>query len=295
MTLRLSLAVVLVVAAAAARAQGYAEPPPSPPVQAAPSRAATVEPPTATPSTSTIPATETLAPTPTPSTSTSAPAPTLSASPAPPPPAAPPPPDYEPYSPSQITWGPTPRGPSAAEPSGASSTALALEWGLGAIATEGGGMLELGLLGDLGRFAVGGLFTAGGVNEHLGLGLHLAGGPRFPLSEHTRLDGLLDLGLVLFGHDGNDSNLGGHTDTSGSDEVLPSAGARLGFTFTSATSDWYLSVGAAIRHVQRRTVDYTVTDCRILSACVTSPARATYGGTIAGGYLTFGQARRRGR
>jgi hypothetical protein len=129
----------------------------------------------------------------------------------------------------------------------------------------------------------------GGSNAHVGLGVHLAGGPRFRVSDGVRFDLLADLGLVFFGREGKTSGLSSTVDSSGSDAVLPAVGARAGFTFTSARTGWYLSLGAGIRHVRQSTVTYTEQRCAILGPCVDVPLSVDYGGTVAGGYLTFGQ------
>lgn len=270
---------VLAFAAPAASAQGgYVEPPPSPPREAAPATAAPVEPAAAAPveKPSTAPAEK-------PSTSTSASAPASA-------------PAYEPYSPPGMTWAPPPGGQGGQDPTSASTTQAirAAELGVGALAAKGGGMAEVSLLADLGRWALGGVVTFGGVNEHLGVGVHLAGGPRFALGS-ARLELQVDAGLVIFGDDGEEARLTGYGETSGSEEVLPAIGVRLGVTFQGAASGRFLSVGVGIRRVQRTTASYTVTDCKLLSACVTTPATAEYGGTIAGGYLTIGRSYARGR
>jgi hypothetical protein len=169
------------------------------------------------------------------------------------------------------------------------STFRGFEWAVGAIATEGGGMVEAGLFADLTTLAVGMMVAIGGRSEHAGAGVLLAGGPRFRLADGIRLDGLADFGLFFFGQDDRERDLAGR-QTSGSDQVLPSIGARLGVTFTSAASGWYLSLGAAVRHIPRTTVEYSTSQCPFFGTCTTAPQTAVYGGTIAGGYLTFGQA-----
>jgi hypothetical protein len=198
-----------------------------------------------------------------------------------------------------MTWAtpPSSAGGSAvagSDPSVAFSAYRGLEWGLGALATEGGGMVEGMLLADLGTLSLGLIAAIGGRNEHAGAGFLLAGGPRFRLADGIRLDGLFDAGFVFFGNDTRESSLSTER-TSGSDQVLPAVGARLGVTFTSAASGWYLSVGAGVRHVPRTTVEYTTTRCGVLVFCTETKGTATYGGTIAGGYLTFGRSHARGR
>jgi hypothetical protein len=152
-------------------------------------------------------------------------------------------------------------------------------------------MVEGTLLADFGAMSLGMMVAFGGKNEHAGAGVLLAGGPRFRLADGIRLDGLLDVGLFFFGNDTRDTSLSAER-TQGSDQILPAIGARLGVTFTSAASGWYVSLGAAVRHIPRTTVEYTTTTCPFFGLCTTTPGTAVYGGTIAGGYLTFGQGGR---
>jgi hypothetical protein len=178
------------------------------------------------------------------------------------------------------------RADDAAEPPPATPRASrTVEWGLGGIAANGGWTLEAGLLGSRGRFALGLLGTVQSPSSQLGGGLHFAGGPRFRLSGGVRLDTLLDAGIVGFGRDRKAPDGG---NTSGSERNLPSVGARVGVTFLGPPASWYLTIGAAIRHVQRATVAYDVTECGSSGACLTSSRNVAYGGTMAGGYLTFG-------
>jgi hypothetical protein len=154
-------------------------------------------------------------------------------------------------------------------------------------------MAEAAVFADFGRLAVGGLISIGGADAPVGLGLHLAAGPRFRVSERVRIDLLGDVGLVFLSSDESSGSFG--SSEPADRQTLPAAGVRAGVTFTGRESGRYVTVGAGIRHVSRRTVSFTVQDCPLFGACRNRTETETYGGTVAGGFLTFGRAHRRTR
>jgi hypothetical protein len=109
----------------------------------------------------------------------------------------------------------------------------------------------------------------------------------------VRIDVLGDVGLVFFQSDEKEGSFGGGEPADR--QTLPAAGIRAGVTFTGRESGLYVTLGAGIRHVARKTVTFTVQDCPLLGPCTDRTEHETYGGAVAGGFLTVGRSQRRAR
>lgn len=192
-------------------------------------------------------------------------------------PAQAPPPATGPWYPSHFAPPPEPEpAPHDSTPIGSTERGR-YEWGLGVLAGRSsheawagpGAGLEASLLYDLRVVRVGALLSTG-----LGLGAGGVVGRRFRLSTGLCLDVAAEGGLAV---------LNEYDDRP----VRPTAGARAGLTWVPAAGGRYLSLGLAVRHRFARGHEQAcATEVAVLAPdCVPS-----YGGTLAGAFLTWGDA-----
>lgn len=199
------------------------------------------------------------------------------------------PPPAAPYSPPQMSWGPSAPAGAGVDPAHAFSAYRGVDVGLGLLGgTLGGGGtagLELELLADLDRVA-GGLrmsLLGGGA---VGVGLGVTAGARVPLSSAVRLDLLGDAGFTVYSLDDETVTPYGVSSTEDSTATLGLFAARVGITWEYRRLR-YLRVGGIVRHVPPKTVTYQDTTC-LTFLCGSATEEVTYGGTTIGGYLIFG-------